>query len=95
MAAEVSSCRERRGNMDFLEILSLLIMAAGFAVVYSAKPAVKRFGLQERQSCANASEMTEEEVQSYKLNRAVFNIKILGLLISIPGLVLFIISFKK
>ncbi|OPX42756.1 hypothetical protein CLHUN_34080 [Ruminiclostridium hungatei] len=81
--------------MDFLEILSLIIMAVGFVVVYSAKPVVKRFGLQEKQNCANASEMTEKEVQAYKMNKAVFNIKVKGLLISIPGLVLFILSFKR
>ncbi|MDF2985199.1 MAG: hypothetical protein K0R50_709 [Eubacterium sp.] len=80
--------------MDIREILSLIIMAVGFITVYSAKFLVKKFRLYERQKCDNASEMSEEEIQTYKYNKAVFNIKITGLVISIPGLILFIVSFR-
>lgn len=80
--------------MNLQEILSLVIIAIGFAVVYSAKLIVKKFQLVEKQKCVNASQMSEEEIQSYKLNKAVFNIKLMGLIISIPGLILFIISFR-
>ncbi|WP_313561428.1 hypothetical protein [Ruminiclostridium cellobioparum] len=80
--------------MNLQEILSLVIIAIGFAVVYSAKLIVKKFQLAEKQKCVNASQMSEEEIQSYKLNKAVFNIKLMGLIISIPGLILFIISFR-
>ncbi len=78
--------------MGLLEILSLVILVAGFALVYTAKPIVKRFNLAEKQKCDHASEMTEEEITSYKYNRAIFNVKITGLVISIPGLVLFFIT---
>lgn len=80
--------------MDLPEILSLVIIAIGFAVVYSAKAIVGKFQLAEKQKCDNAHEMSEDEIQSYKNNKAIFQIKILGLIISIPGLLLFIISFR-
>lgn len=80
--------------MDITEILSLVIIAIGFIIVYSAKAIVTRFQLAENQKCENADQMTEDEIQTYKMNKAVFNIKIMGLVVSIPGLVLFIISFR-
>ncbi len=81
--------------MNLQEILSLVIIAIGFAVVYSAKVTVKKFRLAEKQKCVNANQMSEEEVQNYKHNKAVFNIKLIGLIISIPGLILFIISSNR
>lgn len=81
--------------MELMEILSLVILAVGFGTVYAAKTIVKRFRLQEKQKCENASEMTEEEVETYKYNKAIFNVKITGLVVSIPGLVLFILSFRQ
>ncbi len=80
--------------MDLREILSLVIIAIGFITVYSAKILVKKFRLDEKQKCDNASEMSEEEVQAYKYNKAIFNIKVTGLIISLPGLILLFISFR-
>ncbi len=80
--------------MNLQEILSLVIMAIGFAVVYSAKVIVKKLRLAEKQKCASEDQMTEEEVQNYKDNKATFNVKLMGLAISVPGLILFIISSR-
>lgn len=80
--------------MEPLEILSLAIMAVGFIIVYMSKAIVKKYNLAEKQTCEHEAEMTEEEVKDYKFTRAVFNIKILGLIITIPGLVLFLIYFR-
>jgi hypothetical protein len=86
--------KERRMHMEPLEILSLAIMVIGFVIVYMSKAIVKKYNLAEKQTCEHEAEMTEEEIKDYKYNKAVFNIKILGLIVSIPGLVLFIIYFR-
>lgn len=80
--------------MEPLEILSLAIMVIGFVIVYMSKTIVKKYNLAEKQTCEHEAEMTEEEIKDYKYNRAVFNIKILGLVVSIPGLILFIVYFR-
>ncbi len=80
--------------MDLIEILSLVIIAVGFAISYLAKAIVKRFGLKEKQECVNAAEMTEEEIDEYKQNKAVYRMKLTGLAISIPGLIIFILAFR-
>ena len=80
--------------MKPLGIIALIIMAIGFATVYAARAIVKKFGLADKQECEHQAEMTEEEVESYKLSKAVFNVKITGIVISVPGLILFLIFFK-
>ena len=80
--------------MKPLEILSLVIMAAGFAMVYASKAIVKKYNLAQKQSCVHADEMSAEEVEEYKYNKAVVNFKMMGLVVSIPGLVLFILCFR-
>lgn len=78
--------------MKPLEIVSYIIIAIGFVVVYGAKTIVKKYDLAQKQKCENVGEMTEEEFEQYKLNKATVNVKMLGLVISIPGLILFIVS---
>lgn len=78
--------------MNPLSILALIIMAAGFAVVFSARLIVNKYALAEKQSCKYADELSEQEVEEYKINKAIYNIKLMGLIISVPGLVLFVLS---
>ncbi len=80
--------------MKPIDIVALVIMAIGFAVVISSSAIVKKFKLTEKQVCKFADQMSEEELENYKLNKAIFNIKITGLVITIPGLVLLLVSSK-
>lgn len=77
--------------MKPIEILSLVIMAIGFISVYMAKTIVRKFDLAQKQNCEHESEMTEQEVEEYKFNKAVFNIKIIGFIVSTLGIALLII----
>ena len=77
-----------------LTILALIIMGIGFAMVFLSKIIVNKFGLAKNQKCEYAEEMSEEEIEEYKINKAIFNIKIIGLVISIPGIVLLTIFSK-
>ncbi len=81
--------------MNLLDIFSLIVMAIGFIIVLSAKAIVKKLNLVEKQKCQNASEMIEAEIQDYKFNTAVFKTKIAGLVILLPGLILFFINSSK
>ncbi|MHB8062751.1 MAG: hypothetical protein ACYDG2_08985 [Ruminiclostridium sp.] len=80
--------------MTPLEILSLVLMVVGFATVLAAKTIVKKYDLAAKQTCEHADQMSEEQVEEYKLNKAMLNFKLLGLAITIPGLILFLIFFR-
>lgn len=74
------------------EIAALVIIAIGFAMVIAAKSLVRRYDLADKQSCEYSDEMSEEEVESYKFNKASLRIKMMGLIITIPGLILLILG---
>jgi hypothetical protein len=84
----------RRMDMFILKVFAFLFLIAGFGTVFAAKSLVARYGLDQKVKCDFESEMTEDELKQYKFNRASVNLKMMGLLISIPGLVLVLIAFK-
>lgn len=77
--------------MKPIDYVALIIIAVGFALVISATTIVRKFNLAEKQECKHAEEMTEEEINNYKINKATFNLKIIGLVITIPGIVLLLV----
>lgn len=72
-------------------ILPLIFIVPGFLVVFAARTLVKKFNLNEKTKCEFESEMSEEELADYKVNKAVVNVKMMGMLIAIPGFVLFVL----
>lgn len=80
--------------MPFLRVLSLVLIAAGFAMVFAARWAVGKFGLDSSVKCEFDHEMGEDELKQYKYNKAVVNFKMYGMLAAVPGLVLFFIAFR-
>ncbi len=75
-----------------MEIIGLILMAPGFAAVYLAKYIVDKYRLNEKVVCDFEGELTEEELATYKHNKAILNIKMMGMIISLPGLFLFILG---
>lgn len=80
--------------MIFLKILMFLSIAAGFATVLAAKVIVKRFKINEKTKCDFEHEMTDEELEKYLFNKAVLNVKMLGMLIALPGLILVLFIYR-
>lgn len=78
----------------FLQVISILFILAGSVSVYFAPFIVRKYNLAERVSCEYESSMSEEELLDYKNSKAVFNVKILGMLLALPGVILVIIAFK-
>ena len=78
----------------FLQVISILFILAGSVSVYFATFIGRKYNLAERVSCEYESSMSEEELLDYKNSKAVFNVKILGMLLALPGVILVIIAFK-
>lgn len=78
----------------FLKILAFVFLIPGFLTVFMARWAVTKFNFDQSMKAEFEHEMNEEELTQYKFNKAMVNIKMLGMLIALPGLVLVVIAFK-
>lgn len=77
-----------------LKILTFLFLICGFVLVYGARQIVRHYNLDKNIKCDYNNEMKEEEIELYKINKAVINVKMIGMLIALPGLILLFIVFK-
>ncbi|MGE5613828.1 MAG: hypothetical protein ACM3XR_05430 [Bacillota bacterium] len=80
--------------MTALKIIAGILVLSGFAIVVGARKLVKIFNLDKKITISNESEMDEEEAGDYRLVKATFNVKLYGMLIALPGLILTLIAFK-
>jgi len=78
----------------FLKVLALLIVAVGALIVFGAKTIVEKYELDKRIKEDFENEMTEEEIINYKKQRAIVNIKTIGMIVALPGLVMVLFLFK-
>ena len=77
-----------------LKIIAGLFLISGFCVVLAAKSLVKKFMLEEKVEVKFEHEMNEEEMAQYKFMKATVNVKIYGMLIALPGIILTLVAFK-
>jgi len=78
----------------FLRILAFVFMVPGFITVFAARKIVERFELDKKTKVDATYEMDKEELIKYKYEKAVVNVKLLGMLICLPGVVLTFIAFR-
>lgn len=77
-----------------LKILTFVFLIPGVIIVFSARWIVKKYELDKNVKCDYESEMSEDEILLYKNNKAVINVKMLGMLIALPGFIMAIIAFR-
>lgn len=80
--------------MLIFKILGFLFLVPGIVIVFGAREAVKRFSVGKNTKVEFQNEMSEAELVQYKENAAVIKVKMLGMLIALPGFVLLLIAFK-
>jgi hypothetical protein len=81
--------------MTAVRIISAVLLILGASVVYGAKLVDKYTGLGKKLKKPDGMEFeTEEERNKYIEQRAIVTIKLAGLLIILPGIVLAFIAFK-
>lgn len=80
--------------MLILEILAFIFLIVGVLIVFLARWLVNKYELDKNTKAENEEEMDEEELLQYKKNKAVLNIKMLGMLILLPGIVLLLVLFR-
>jgi len=80
--------------MLLFKVLSFIFLVPGVLIVFGAGKIVSRFNLSHKVKCDYEQEMNESEIKEYKHNKAVFNMKMIGMLVALPGFILFLIAFK-
>ncbi|MDQ2087116.1 hypothetical protein RBH29_11835 [Herbivorax sp. ANBcel31] len=78
----------------FLKVLSILLLIPGFACAIFSKVIVRKFNLDEKVECNFEHEMSEEELLQYKFSKAEVNVKLGGMLLALPGIIMVLIVFK-
>lgn len=81
--------------MLILKILAGLFLIAGLIMVAGAKKIAKRYGLDRKVILENESGMDEEGLEEYKMLKATVNIKLYGMMVFLPGLILLLIVFNN
>lgn len=77
-----------------LKIIAGVLLLAGFLTVLGAKKLVERLGLDSKVKISDDYELDEEDARDYRLVKATVNVKIVGMLIVLPGLILSLIAFR-
>lgn len=85
---------ERMIFMLVLKIIAGVLLLTGFGTVLEAKNLVKRFNLDKNVTVKFEHEMDEEERAEYMNMKATINVKMMGMLIALPGIILTLIAFK-
>ena len=80
--------------MLLYRILAFIFLIAGFGTVYAARKIVEKYNLDKNCKVEFKHEMSEEEQSQYRLTRTIVNVKMLGLILAIPGLVFVVLGFK-
>lgn len=80
--------------MDFVKIASIILIAIGAVVNYGSSIIVKRMDLAAKMKVKEAHELTAEDLEKYKHQKAIVRVKIVGLLLLLPGVILALIAYK-
>ncbi len=72
----------------------MVFLVPGFYLVFAAKKLVKKYHFDERVKGPVPEGMNEEDIKQYKFQRALVNLKLLGMLILLPGVVLVYFAFR-
>lgn len=77
-----------------MKIAAAVILAIGFGTVISAKNIVSKMKLKDRVKAKFENDMDDEELDRYKFYKALVNVKLVGMIIALPGFILALIAFK-
>jgi len=77
-----------------LKILAFILLIAGALTVFGARWAVGKYHLDKNMKVDHEDEMSAEEIEQYRYSKAVLNLKMLGMIILLPGMILLLVLFK-
>ncbi len=77
-----------------LKIVAFILIIVGAFINYGAKLIVKRLDLAQKVKVEEAAELAGDELEAYKLTKAIARVKVVGLLIMLPGVLLIFVAYR-
>jgi len=77
------------------KIISFVLIIIGAVINYGAGWIVRKLDLAEKTDAKEAEELTGEELEQYKLTKAIARVKFIGFLIMLPGVLLVFNSYRN
>ncbi len=77
-----------------LKILAGIIIVVGFAIVMMSNRIVKKFEINNKVKLEHEDEMEAEEARDYRMLKASVNVKLFGMLVALPGMVILIMVLR-
>ncbi|NLX64310.1 MAG: hypothetical protein GX022_06010 [Clostridiaceae bacterium] len=78
-----------------LKIIAFVLILIGAVINYGAGLIAIIMNLAEKTDAKEAEELSGEELERYKQTKAIARVKIIGLLIMLPGVFLVFYSFRN
>jgi hypothetical protein len=72
--------------VEILRVIGLILVVLGLILSYTSKIIVKKYDLAQNQTVKFADEMSEQEIEEYKRNKAIAKVKMVGILLIMPGI---------
>lgn len=80
--------------MDLLKILGFVLLAIGAIISYGSKAIAERTSLIHRINVDEAWDFPPEELESYRRQKASVRIKLIGMMVLLPGVIMLIIAYR-
>ena len=77
-----------------LKTLLFTLLAAGSAVVFMADRIEKKFNMGKKESIKHSEEYDEKTLEDLKTQKAVIRVKLFGLVVLLPVIIIILIVFK-
>lgn len=77
-----------------MQILAFVFILIGAVIAYGAGVIVDRFGIAGRVHVKEAEAFSPEELEKYKRLKALSLVKMAGLFVLLPGVILIFITFR-
>lgn len=77
-----------------LKIIGFLLVAIGAILSFGAKTFVEKYKVDSKVKIEIEEDMDEEDIQKYKVQKAILLFKICGMVVTIPGIVIILAVFK-
>jgi hypothetical protein len=77
-----------------LKVIAFLLIAIGAFLNYGSKLFVKRFRLYENVTVEEAHELSQKELEVYKMAKAMIKVKILGFFVLLAGVIMVYFAYR-
>jgi phosphoserine phosphatase len=80
--------------MMILKVMGICFVIIGAVITFLTKYIVRKYQIDARMTCDFENELNEKELAQYKFDKAVVNIKIIGMIVIFPGILLSLYSYS-